>query len=112
MSNELPDVRDAVDYDSETGMYRATFDTLDIDPSMAVIEALANICGQDPTELDPLYNVINLDALDKLLLTSASRPYTGDRKVEFTFQNHKVIVLNCGIVKIQPVTTADGNLEE
>lgn len=106
MSDKLPDVEDTMNYDSETDTYRATFDSKTIDPSLAVVKGLASVCEKQPTELTPLGTIIDPNALDQILTTPASDP-TGDRKVEFTFEEHAVTVMSYGLVKIQPVATAD-----
>lgn len=111
MSNELPDVADGVSYDPETDMYRATFNTTASKPSVAVVKALANVCGEHPAELAPLYESIDPNALDQFLMTPAGGQHDGDRKAAFTFQNHSVTLLSCGLIKVQPETTAD-SIEE
>lgn len=57
-------------------------------PSMAIITGVANVKGEDPLELTPLYEYFDADALDDLL-ESAIRENTS---VEITFEYEGVTV--------------------
>ena len=112
MSPELPDVADGVAYDAETNTYRATFGSTTTTPSVAVVEMITSIYERDPTDLTPLGTVIDPDALDQFLQTPALGNPDGERKVEFTFEEHSVTLLSYGLIKVQPVTAATGVREE
>lgn len=102
MRNELPDAAEGVTYDPETGIYRTTFDNTRSTPSIAVVNALANILGCDPTGLEPLYKHIDAEALDQFLVMPKNSS-ASDRKVEFTFQNYSVSILSCGLIKVRGI---------
>lgn len=63
--------------------------------SLSVIEALSDATGSDPTELEPLYHVIDPEALDRLFQDSS-----GDARVQFTYDGHAVEVRSDGCVVI------------
>ncbi len=67
--------------------------------SQRVIAAVADETGKEPTEVGPLYHVIDPDALDRLF--SATRG--GSRAqgyVEFTFAGCNVVVRGTGDVEV------------
>ena len=45
MRDVPPDATDSASYDPETDTYRATFDSVVTDPSIAVVEVMANVRG-------------------------------------------------------------------
>lgn len=64
-------------------------------PAMAVLEAVAERDGIDPSELDtPLYSAIDPDALDCLLDAGA------DVTVTFEYENHTVTASGDGRVVV------------
>jgi hypothetical protein len=54
------------EYHSETDTYRARFDGRCVRPSTAVIKMISMLRGEDPTQMDPLQAILDLDALDTL----------------------------------------------
>ena len=66
----------------------------DGDVSVAVVTAIATKRGVEPTELPPLYESIDPDALDALFApTRSGGPRRG--RLEFTYDGHEVAV-DCG----------------
>lgn len=67
--------------------------------SQRVIEAVADETGDDPTEVGPLYHVIDPDALDRLF---APTPRGGRTEgfVEFGFAGCDVVVRGDGTVEV------------
>lgn len=68
--------------------------------SMAVIDAIADREGVDPVDLEPpLYDVIDLDALDSLVRGPAQST------IEITFQygEYDVRVTNHGDIDVSPI---------
>lgn len=69
-------------------------------PSEAVVETVAAASGREPTALEPLYRVIDPDALDALF-----RRRDDDSRiirVSFDFNDHLVTVQSDGTVVVQP----------
>jgi hypothetical protein len=72
--------------------------TEDVPPSQSVVERVAAREGVDHTELTPLFDAIDPDALDKILDTS---PHTGSAlQVSFTYHGYDVTVTGDGEVRL------------
>lgn len=67
--------------------------------SQRVIEAVAETTGNDPTEVGPLYHVVDPDALDHLFASTPGSGRTGGR-IEFTFAGCDVVVGADGSVEV------------
>ncbi|SDR41507.1 HalOD1 output domain-containing protein [Natronobacterium texcoconense] len=77
----------------------------ELQPSVAVVEAVARAEGTDPMALDPsLYRAIDPDALDRLV-ESADEELT----VEFTFAGYTVRVDGFGDVTLSPSDRTSGS---
>lgn len=63
--------------------YRADWTGYD-NPSTAIVEAVAAVVGTDQTDLDPLYEYVEVDALNALLRR--------DSRVGITFKHENTIV--------------------
>jgi hypothetical protein len=70
-----------------------TFDWTEFDsPSTAVVTAVAEEAGVDPITIDPLYEVVDPDALDTIV---ASRSYlhgSPNASTEFTYHGYRVLI--------------------
>ena len=75
--------------------------------SQRVITAVAETTGNDPTEVGPLYHVVDPDALDRLFGATPTNARAGGR-VEFTFAGCDVVVHGNGAVE---VTEADAAVD-
>jgi hypothetical protein len=75
--------------------------------SQRVITAVAEATGNDPTEVGPLYHVVDPDALDRLFAPTPTNGRAGGR-IEFTFAGCDVVVRGGGAVE---VTETDGAVE-
>lgn len=84
---------DAVTYDRDP----------DEPPSRSVIRAVAGVQGTDPTELQPLYEAIDPDALDRVFdgTQGRSRPLA-DGAVSFRFAACQVTVRADGRTVVEP----------
>ena len=69
-----------------------------VSPSEAVVARIANTEGVEATELTPLYDAIDPDALDALV-ASADRDET-PLEIEFTYHGYDVTVTTEGVVHI------------
>jgi hypothetical protein len=67
--------------------------------SRAVIDAVAAVEGTPPTELPPLYDVVDPDALDKVFAGKASLG-----KVMFNYNSYEITVEADGYVAIEDHT--------
>ena len=81
----------ALAYDVSNSFIGSTDSGFDGDVSVAVITAIAAKRGVEPTELPPLYESIDPDALDALFApTRTGGPRRG--RLEFTYDGHEVVV--------------------
>jgi hypothetical protein len=62
-------------------------------PALGVVETIADLRNTDPTSLDPLYDVVDPDALNGLLRRS-QREETADIKVSFTYAGYDVSIID------------------
>lgn len=73
-----------------------------ITPSNAVVEAVAVVADQQPTELPALYDSVEPDALD--LICRSDTKGQGERsiRVSFSYAGHEVCVGSDGEVAVDP----------
>lgn len=67
------------------------FDT----PSVAIVMTVAAVRNRDPVRMQPLNDVIDVDALDTLLMTATSTV-----SLSFTYENVDVVVSSDGTVDV------------
>ena len=79
---------------------RSEFDWTDVAPSTAVIEVTADASGRDATVLEPLFESVDPDALDRLVRGNGVGPNERMRMVSFSFAGHTVAVRSNGIVEL------------
>lgn len=71
----------------------------DGDPLVTVVEALATVKGVDPLEMDPLYDVIDVEAVDRLLRSHGGS--TGSTMVlRFSVDNWNVFIRGDGSIRV------------
>lgn len=85
--------------DSAPGRYR--YDWNEIEPSVAVVEAMSNVSGRDPESLPSLLEILDADALDELCTRSADGPRSVE--VSFAYAGHRVTVAGSGQVTVSPL---------
>jgi hypothetical protein len=68
--------------------------------SQAVVAAVAAETGADPMTLEPLYGVLDPDALDALFAGDESTPTAPPVRVEFTYAGCAVSVTGNGAVDV------------
>lgn len=78
--------------------YRAHHDWTETTPSRAVIDALATVLECDPTDVGPLYDALDPDALDELLSRDADTGIV----VAFTVEGFRVRVGGDGELVVRP----------
>ena len=72
----------------------------DTDLSVAVIEAVASVSGRDPTEIEPMYEYVDPDALDALFESGERR--TAGSTVSFPVADHLVVAHSDGEIAVYP----------
>lgn len=79
-----------------TIMAGTTLDYHHDSPSLRVVDALAAATGTDPLDLEPLYHVVDPEALDRLFRTDSSVSAC----VRFEYDDHAVTVRSDGTVTV------------
>ena len=87
----------------ETDTYRATFDSATVEPTVTVVQAMATAEGTDHTDLEPLYETVDPEALDRICSDSSPPRRDGNRTVGFTYLGRRVTVESLGFVEISPI---------
>lgn len=79
----------------------------DPDQSLAtdIVLAVAEVTGTDPTELRPLHDVIDADALDRLFHQESSGAETD--RISFNYHCYRVTVYRDSEILLQPRGTTD-----
>jgi hypothetical protein len=70
-------------------------------PSEAVVPAIAETRGCDPTELPPLNDVLDPDALNDLFADTAGGHYRRDGHLTFEYTDCRVVVLGGEKVRVE-----------
>ncbi|TKR27961.1 HalOD1 output domain-containing protein [Natronomonas salsuginis] len=89
----------SADDDTEAVVFESAFDPTDGPVSLRVVEAVATFYEVESTDIDPLYSVIDSDALDALFDPSR----TGRRLkgvVTFQYENVAVSVNGDGTIRL------------
>lgn len=73
----------------------------DTELSIAAIEAVAAVSGRDPTEIEPLHESLDPDALDALF--QSGRETTVDGTVSFSFADHRIVAHGDGELVVYPL---------
>ncbi|GAA0681924.1 HalOD1 output domain-containing protein [Natronoarchaeum mannanilyticum] len=66
-----------------------------------IVERVSEITDEEATELPPLYNAVDPEALGELV-DSASN-HAQSLKITFTYVGHKVTVDETGAVRVSPI---------
>ena len=91
---------DSMTYDSGSDTYRFTFDPTEVSPSMAVVSALSSALDVAPTDLDPIHDHVDTDALDALV--RVRRGGVGDVTISLTEAAYTLTVHSYGLITIVP----------
>lgn len=100
MSEDSSDPGDGLEFSDDGDTYRVEFGGDTEEPSTAVVKAVAAIAGRKQDELDPLYYVVDPDALDALFQPTVRGSHRGDVAVAFTYHGFDVSVRSYGIIEI------------
>lgn len=101
MNEDGSDAGDSLEYHASGETYRVEFATEEGEPSTTIVKAIAAILGRKQDELDPLYYVVEPDALDSIVQPTVRGDHHGDVEISFTYHGFDVAVKSYGIVEIQ-----------
>ncbi|MFC5277827.1 HalOD1 output domain-containing protein [Halorubrum rubrum] len=90
------------DGSERTGVVHAQYDWSVTTPAEAVIETVAVTVDREPTMLEPLYEVVDTDALNTIFRSIGSKPAGGETAVSFVFVGQQVTVHARGDVFVRP----------
>jgi len=99
-TSETRSVSDVVDTDVETGRTVARFDRESVSLSVVVPTLVADCRGVDPCGLPPLYDCIDVDALERV--AGRERRGASDVAVSFRYAGYAVS-LDGDVLTVQPV---------
>lgn len=88
----------------EVGMIHREIDWAAKSPSTAVIEAVAETLDQPSTEIRPLYDAIDPEALDRLIRSPDGRELARNVSVTFTYLNFDIAVQSNGTLEIHQIS--------
>lgn len=71
------------------------------EPSTAVVSAVADVTGREPTELPPLQRHVDADGLNSLL-TRGAVDGTGPIQVSFSYAGVRVTIDSAGTLDVRP----------
>lgn len=74
-------------------------------PTNAVVETVAERTGRSVSDLPPIYDVIDGDALNQLL--AAARENDATVTVQFTYAGFRVLVTESGAVRLSPTGSGE-----
>lgn len=83
------------------GLVRRRYDWDRTPPSTAVVETVAEAAGVDATALVPLYDTLDPDSLDSLVVSGEREDHGADASVSFAFAGHLVNVHGTGEVVVR-----------
>lgn len=92
----MSDREESVTDDPGTPVSRSEYDWGAVDPSTAVVEAVAAVAGCDPMALDPLTRCVDPDALDRFVRTADE-----GASMQFRYAAYRVTVRSNGEVAVQ-----------
>lgn len=95
----------AVEFDTDTECFRATYDSTHDSPGLAVVEVVSTALGKDPLDLMPLQFVIETDALDELV-TGPSNGLGICGSISFCYEGFDVTVYSEDIIEAAPTNNA------
>lgn len=72
-----------------------------------VVAAVADAADTSSCELDPLYEVVNPEALNHLFAPTYEGGTRSDGRVTFEYAGHEVLIHSTGDVTVSPVDVSD-----
>jgi hypothetical protein len=101
----MADLDDVIEVDIASNSYRAQYDYETTTPSMAVVDLVHTITDEPPTELPPLYDAVDPEALNALVGRSAGK--SGQCTVTFSYRTLLITVRDDGEVVVRPRSDTD-----
>ncbi|MFO7927219.1 MAG: HalOD1 output domain-containing protein [Halobacteriota archaeon] len=83
------------------GIVRAQYEWSSTDPTTAVIETVSAAADREATELEPLYDAIDPDALNALVRSEVPTDHDATVEISFRFAERRVTVHNTGEIEVR-----------
>ena len=96
-TNQAPTAADAAL--AESSPLSRNFAWADVTPATAVVEIVADATETDPTELDPLHDAVDTDALNRVVEPTEPNA-TGSLRVSFSYHDFFVVVRQSGHITL------------
>lgn len=107
MTGGTPAAIETLEYEPKTDTYRIGYDAGTTPPSLAVVSALDSLSDGGFDDV-PLYDVIDPDALDRLLSPSESAETADRRSVSFSTRGFRITVSSRGYLEVRSNRDGDG----
>lgn len=103
MGDDCTDDSGNVTYSPAVEAYVATYD--ETSPSVAIMDAVAEITDKDVMELESLHEAtaLDADALDTLFRPTITRASRTGGRVEFTYHEYEARVFSFGRIELEPL---------
>lgn len=85
-----------MDHGTESIVYHGSFNSIEESASSAVVHGVAAVTNQDPCAMEPLYRVINPDALDTIYGSCGPTFRPKDVTTEFSYHGYTVRISGGG----------------
>jgi len=95
-----PSNNEDVKYDAESGTYRTFYDPTDENVSIRVLQAVGSIRDVDPTDLEPLDEFVDPDALDSVFTPMQAREGVHG-SLSFNYEGLLVLVHSDGEIELR-----------
>jgi hypothetical protein len=92
----------------ESDVVEARFDWDTIQPATAVVETVADALDLDPTAVESLFETIDPDALNRLLVPNQTNESSTPIAVAFEYAGRTVTATNAGAVVVTDRQADDG----
>lgn len=107
----MSDRFEEIEFDVETGSYRAEYDPGRIAPSIAVVEIVRTVSDRAESDGESLYDVVDPEALDRVLENTPHRDHHGTRTVTFSFRETTVTATSDGQITVRPCSDGEPSAE-
>lgn len=90
------------EFGGQTTIVAQSYDWSETVPSTAVAETVAEAVNEAPTEIPPLYESIDTDALDSIIRSNGHQPRGQHRCISFSYAKLWVTIDGSGMVSVNP----------
>lgn len=96
------EARIAIEYNSDTGTYHASYDSSIESVSLAIISTIATITESDPRKLEPLHSIVDPEALNNLFAPKQNGIGRTGGEVRFSYCGYEITATSNNEVSAVP----------